>query len=123
MGDIPSAGPHGLDLDLSTRRLFCACDSGVLITLDAHSGRTIGQSPLSGTPDVVFFDQAHKRLYTAMGDAGVIDVFDTTTMEKIAQVATEKGSHTFALAPTGDQVYAFLPASHRAAIYQAGGHI
>ena len=120
---IPSAGPHGLDLDLSTHRLFCACDSGVLITLDAHSGRIIGQSPLSGAPDVVFFDQVHKRLYAAVGDPGVIDVFDTTTMEKIAQVATEKGSHTFALAPGGDQVYAFLPASHRAAIYQAGGHI
>ena len=120
---IPSAGPHGLDLDLSTHRLFCACDSGVLITLDARSGRIIGQSPLSGAPDVVFFDQVHKRLYAAVGDPGVIDVFDTTTMEKIAQVATEKGSHTFALAPAGDQVYAFLPASHRAAIYQADGRI
>ena len=116
---IPSAGPHGLDLDLNTHRLFCACDSGILITLDARSGRIIGESPLSGAPDVVFLDRVHKRLYVAVGDPGVIDVFDTTTMEKVAQVATEKGAHTFALAPAGDQVYAFLPVSHRAAIYQA----
>ena len=115
---IPSAGPHGLDLDLSTHRLFCACDSGDLITLDARSGRIIGYSQLSGAPDVVFFDRVRKRLYVAVGDPGVIDVFDTTTMEKVAQVATEKGAHTFALAPAGDQVYAFLPASHRAAVYQ-----
>ena len=25
---IPSAGPHGLDLDPDSHRLFCACDSG-----------------------------------------------------------------------------------------------
>jgi len=40
-------------------------------------------------------------------------------MEKLASVATERGAHTFALAPDGDQVYAFLPLSHRAAIYEA----
>ena len=117
---IPSVGPHGLDLDVSTHRLFCACDSGVLVTLDAHSGRIVGQNPLSGAPDVVFFDRVLKRLYVAVGDPGVIDVFDTTTMEQVAQVATEKGAHTFALGPAGNQVYAFLPKGHRAAIYQAG---
>jgi DNA-binding beta-propeller fold protein YncE len=36
---IPSAGPHGLDLDLATRRLFCACDEGTLVTLDRRRER------------------------------------------------------------------------------------
>jgi len=116
---IPSAGPHGLDLDHDTHRLFCACDSGTLITLDAHSGKILGQDPLSGAPDVVFFDRVHKRLYVAVGEPGTIDAFDTKTMKKLASVATEKGAHTFALAPDGDQVYSFLPMSHRAAIYEA----
>jgi DNA-binding beta-propeller fold protein YncE len=116
---IPSVGPHGLDLDPDSHRLFCACDSGELITLDAHSGKVLGQNPLSGSPDVVFFDRVHKRLYVAAGDPGVIDIFDTKTMGKLGAVATEKGAHTFALAPAGDQVYVFLPQSHRAAIYQA----
>ena len=116
---IPSVGPHGLDLDPDSHRLFCACDSGELITLDAHSGKVLGQNPLSGPPDVVFFDRVHKRLYVAAGDPGVIDIFDTKTMGKLGAVATEKGAHTFALAPAGDQVYVFLPQSHRAAIYQA----
>jgi hypothetical protein len=48
----------------------------------------------------------------------VIDVFDTATMERIASVPTEKGAHTTALTPGGDRLYAFLPATHRAAIYQ-----
>src|SRR5205814_2457784 len=86
---IPSVGPHGLDLDPNTHRLFCACDSRVLITLDARSGKIMGQIPLSGAPDVVFLDGVHKRLYVAAGDPGVIDVFDTATMEALGRVATE----------------------------------
>jgi DNA-binding beta-propeller fold protein YncE len=115
---IPSTGPHGLDLDLSRHRLFCACDSGMLLSLDARSGKILGQTPISGAPDVVFVDAVRGRLYVAVGDPGVIDVVDTTTMVKIAQVSTEKGAHTFALAPGGVELYAFLPASHRAAIYR-----
>jgi DNA-binding beta-propeller fold protein YncE len=80
----------------------------------------MGRNPLSGSPDVVFFDRVHKRLYVAAGDPGTIDVFDTKSMGKLGTVATEKGAHTFALAPVGNEVYAFLPQSHSAAIYQAG---
>jgi len=115
---IPSVGPHGLDLDLDTRRLFCACDSGELITLDARSGKVLQRTLLSGSPDVVFFDRIRKRLYVAVGDPGTIDIFDTETMGKVESIATETGAHTFALAPAGDRIYAFLPKSHRAAIYQ-----
>ena len=61
-----------------------------------------------------------RGLYVAVGDPGTIDVFDTKSMGKLGTVATEKGAHTFALAPAGNEVYAFLPQSHRAAIYQAG---
>ena len=45
------------------------------------------------------------------------EVFDTTTMMRLGSVATEKGAHTTALPPSGDGLYAFLPGSHRAAIY------
>jgi DNA-binding beta-propeller fold protein YncE len=115
---IPSAGPHGLDLDLDTHRLFCACDSGTLVTLDARSGRILGERMLSGTPDVVFFNRALRQLYVAVGDPGVIDVFDTATLQSLGRVETEKGAHTIAFSPAGDRVYAFLPQTHRAAIYR-----
>jgi DNA-binding beta-propeller fold protein YncE len=76
---VPSIGPHGLDLDLDSHRLFCACDVGESITLDAHSGNVLAKNPLSGFPDVVFLDRAHDRLYVAVGDPGTIDIFDTNT--------------------------------------------
>ena len=66
----------------------------------------------------MFFDRVRKWLYVAVGDPGTIDVFDAKSMEKLGSVATEKGAHTFALAPGGGQLYAFLPADHRVAIYQ-----
>jgi DNA-binding beta-propeller fold protein YncE len=115
---IPAAGPHGLDFEAATHRLFCACDAGTLVALDARTGTVLHQRPLSGVPDVVWFNRRRRQLYVAVGEPGVIDVFDTNTMERLGTVATEKGAHTTALAPEDDRLYAFLPATHRAAIYQ-----
>jgi len=115
---IPAAGPHGLDFDGATGRLFCACDAGVLVTLDARSGKVLDEKPLAGVPDVVFFNRQRQQLYVAIGDPGVIDVFSTSPMAKLATIETEPGAHTTALAPTGDRLYAFLPRTHRAAIYE-----
>lgn len=115
---VPAAGAHGLDLDPATSRLFCACDAAILVTLDARSGSVLNQQKLSGRPDVVWFNRPRQQLYVAVGDPGVIDVFDTGSLKKLATVATEKGAHTTSLSPAGDRVYAFLPATHRAAVYQ-----
>jgi hypothetical protein len=41
--DVPAAGPHGLDLDVAQGRLFCACDAGKLVCLEAHSGRVLDE--------------------------------------------------------------------------------
>lgn len=115
---IPADGAHGLDFDPATRRLFCACDAGVLVTLDAGTGKVLDVGKLSGVPDVVWFNAKRHQLYVAVGDPGVIDVFDTKTMKGLGTVATEKGAHTTAFPPTGDSLIAFLPATHRAALYR-----
>ena len=114
---IPVAGPHGLDLDSESRRLFCACDGAQLVTLDTTSGSIMSQLPLSGIPDVIFYNASRKHLYVAVGNPGVIDVFDTSAMQRIETVATEEGAHTIEFDPNQNKVYAFLPKFHRAAIY------
>jgi DNA-binding beta-propeller fold protein YncE len=118
MWSVPAGGPHGLDFDPATRRLFCACDAGVLVTLDAVTGKILSRGKLSGVPDVVWFNAKRRQLYVAVGDPGVVDVFDTATMESLGTVATEKGAHTTAFPLAGDSLIAFLPASHRAALYR-----
>lgn len=115
--DIPAAGPHGLDLDREQRRLFCACDAAKLLTVDTQTGGVLSESELSGAPDVIFFNNALKHLYVAVGDPGVIDLFDTETMRRLDSVPTEKGAHTIALDLDRNKVYAFLPRTHRAAVY------
>jgi len=115
---VPADGAHGLDFDPATRRLFCACDAGVLVTLDAATGKVLNENKLSGVPDVVWFNPKRRQLTVAIGDPGVIDVFDTTSMKSLGSVATEKGAHTTAFPSSGDSLIAFLPASHRAALYR-----
>jgi DNA-binding beta-propeller fold protein YncE len=116
--EIPSKGPHGLDLDPRKRQLFCACDEGKLVAvqLDAGEVRLIGD--LSGPPDVVFFNAALQRVYVAVGTPGVVDVFDASRMKVLETVPTEKGAHTLALDTQKNKVYVFLPATHRAAVFQ-----
>jgi len=115
---IPHAGPHGLDLDVARRRLFCACDAGVLLEIDADSGAILATEAIAGVPDVVFFNAALARLYVAIGDPGVIEVFDTTPLRRHETVPTERGAHTLSFDATRNIVCAFLPGSHRAAVYQ-----
>jgi DNA-binding beta-propeller fold protein YncE len=114
---IPAAGPHGLDLDAATGRLFCACDSGKLISIEAATGKILSTASLSGTPDVIFFNPALQHLYVAVGDPGVIDVFDTQNLTRLETISTEKGAHTLAFDAARNKVYAFLPGTHRAQVF------
>ncbi len=116
---VPAAGPHGLDLDIDAkrRRLFCACDAKQLVTVDPQTGQVPSVLDLSGTPDVIFFNPALKHLYVAIGDPGVIDVFDTAVMQRLETVVTEKGAHTLAFDADRNKVYAFAPQTHRALVF------
>ncbi len=119
--DVPAAGPHGLELDAERHRLFCACDGKSLVTLAAGTGRVLHELAIGGVPDVIFFNAALQRLYIAIGDPGVIDVIDTGAMTRLQTVSTEKGAHTIAWDAERNKVYAFLPQSHRAAVYADEG--
>ncbi|HSF05468.1 MAG TPA: hypothetical protein VLG10_06705 [Methylomirabilota bacterium] len=114
---IPRPGPHGLDIDLARRRLFCACDAAALLELDADSGLVVAAEDLAGVPDVTFFNSALGRVYVAVGDPGLIEVFDTAPLRRRETVVTEAGAHTLAFDPARNLVCAFLPATHRATLY------
>jgi len=117
---VPGAGPHGLELDADSGRLFCACDEGQLVAMEAATGRVLGMTALSGAPDVMFLDRLLGRLYVAVGDPGVIDVIDIHGMRRLETVSTEPGAHTTALDGRGHRLYVFLPTTHRAAVFVDG---
>ena len=88
----------------------------VAVHLDTGEVRLIGN--LSGPPDVIFFNRALRRVYVAVGSPGVVDVFDVGRMKVLETVPTEKGAHTLAFDHRKNKVYALLPATHRAAVFQ-----
>jgi DNA-binding beta-propeller fold protein YncE len=115
---VSHTGPHGLDIDVARRRLYCACDAGVLVEVDADSGQTLTAAPIAGVPDVVFFNPRLRRLYVAVGDPGVVEVFDTAPLRRHETIPTEAGAHTLSFDASRSTVCAFLPMSHRAAVYE-----
>ena len=86
--------------------------------MDADSGKVLATDSIAGIPDVVFFNAALARLYVAIGDPGVIEVFDTAPLRRREMVATEAGAHTLSFDASRNLVCAFLPARHRAAVYE-----
>lgn len=118
---IPAEGPHGLDIDVKRRRLYGACDAGQLLELDADTGALLSTAALAGPPDVIFLHASRERLYVAIGDPGVIEVFATSPLAHAETVRTEAGAHTLAFDASRDLVCAFLPQSHRAAMYRDTG--
>jgi DNA-binding beta-propeller fold protein YncE len=118
---VPATGPHGLDLDAATSRLFCACDGKTLVVLDARAGAVLAQAELAGVPDVIFFNRERRHLYVAIGEPGLIEVFETDQMRRLETVRTEAGAHTLGFDPTRSAVYAFLPETHRALVYADRG--
>src|SRR5262249_56611994 len=60
---MTAAGPHGLDLDPETRRLFCACDGKTLLVVDLRSGAILSAHAIGGGPGGKFFKGALPPLY------------------------------------------------------------
>lgn len=114
---IPAVGPHGLDLDPEGQILFCACDSGKLFALAPQTSAILQEADLSGKPDVIFFNPALKHLYVAIGDPGVIEVFETGSLARLEMVQTGPGAHTLAFEAARNRVYAFLPQTHSARVF------
>jgi DNA-binding beta-propeller fold protein YncE len=113
---IPVAGPHGLAI--AGERLFCAADGGALVALDRDSGAVLGSVALPGEPDVIMHDRASSRLYVAIGSPGVVSVIDEQRLGMLETVETEDGAHTIGWNPDNRTLYAFLPSSGGAAVYE-----
>ncbi len=73
----------------------------------------------TGTLGAVFLDARLRQVYVAVGDPGVIDVFDAEGLRRLAIVKTEPGAHTLGFDAERSVVYAFLPQSSAAAVYRA----
>ncbi|MCI4353202.1 MAG: YncE family protein [Thermoplasmata archaeon] len=110
--DVPGRGPHGLDQDPDGKTLYCACDDGQMVQVDVDSGIVRAVGALAGAPDVVWLNARLGRLYVAIGEPGVVQVFRTNPWALLESVPTAEGAHTLTVDPRSDEVHVFLPHSH-----------
>jgi len=115
---ISKAGPHGLDIDDKSGLAYVACDVGAVVTVDISAGHEEAVVQIGRGPDVCWLNTEKNRFYCAIGRPGVIEVIDTRKMMIVERVSTEEGAHTFTFDRKRQSLYAFLPQSCRASIYQ-----
>jgi hypothetical protein len=77
----------------------------------ACAGRTFRRSRR------VFFNRERRHLYVAIGEPGLIEVFDTDKVRRLEAIQTEAGAHTLGFDPGRNTIYAFLPKTHRALVF------
>jgi hypothetical protein len=109
---IPAKGPHGLEQDPAGKLLYCACDEGVVVSVDLPSGRAERVGALSGSPDVLWFNPLRQHLYCAVEVPGVIDVFGISPFQLLETVRTGPGAGTLTVDRSRSEVHSFLPNSH-----------
>ena len=114
---MPSAGPHGLDLDAAHDQAFIACDGGQVLRVSLGDGQITGQVGIAGVPDALWCNAKRTRLYVAIGDPGVVQVIDARTMDVLQTLITERGAHTTAFDAQRQKLYVFLPTSCQAGVY------
>lgn len=115
---IPSAGPHGLDLDAAGGYAYVACDGAQVAQVSLADGRVAASVAISGEPDAIWYNPARRQLYVATSEPGVIEVVDTAAMRVVQTVTTEPDAHTTAFDPQRQLLYVFLPLACQAAVYR-----
>jgi YVTN family beta-propeller protein len=106
----PGEGPTGLAIDLSTKRLFTACDK-LLVVVDAVSGKIIDKITIGDGCDGVGFDNSQKNIFASCGE-GKLAVIHEDSGDKYAVVAnvdTKRSARTIAVNEALHTIY--LPAA------------
>ena len=100
-------GPTGLSMDIANRRLFSGCANGMLVVMDADSGRIVQKLAIGTKVDVTAYDKKAGLVFTSNGE-GNISVIQQEGPDKyssFANVPTQKGAKTMALDRNKHVVY------------------
>lgn len=113
--------PSGLDIDLSTNRLFIGCGGNkLMVIMDAANGNNLASFPIGGCDGLVF-DPALKLAYASNGEGtiSVVKEIDAAHFIQLASIPSEKSARTIAIDLQTHHL--FLPAA-RTIANPAGGY-
>lgn len=105
-------GPTGLALDAAHKRLFSACDNGVMVVTDATDGRQVARVAIGEGPDGAVFDPQAQLAFSPNGESGTLTVVhedDPEHFRVVQTLATQRSARTMVMDPTTRRLY--LPAA------------
>ena len=108
--------PHGIAVDVSSRRVFASCANKVLVEVDADKGANIATATIGGFNDGAAFDASRNFVLTSNGEGSVTVVYEKTPTTLVAEgnVKTIPSARTIAIDPESGRL--FLPAADIAKI-------
>ena len=99
--------PTGLAIDVVGQRLFSACHSGILVVVDAGTGKMVQTLPIGKEVDAAAYDPETHTIFTSNGE-GSISVIAQASADSYRNqetVTTLAGAKTMALDPVRHLVY------------------
>ena len=103
----PCQEPTGLAIDRIHRRLFAGCGNGVLVVIDADSGRIVATLTIGDGVDGTGFDPGTGLAFSSNGD-GTLTVIHEDGPEQFRVVetaSTRRGARTMALDERTHRIY------------------
>jgi len=95
----PGDSPSGIAMDTQHRRLFSGCHNGMMVVMDADSGKVIATPAIGQGVDANGFDPGTGLAFSSNGD-GTLTVVHEDLPDKftvVDNVQTQRGARTMAL--------------------------
>jgi DNA-binding beta-propeller fold protein YncE len=95
--------PKGMAVDGPNRLVFASCANGVMVVLNADTGRLEATLPIGKGTDAAAFNPTTHTAYASAGDGTISLIAEQPTLHVAGVVKTAKGARTMAVDPaTGD---------------------
>jgi len=99
--------PHGLAIDIATRRLFLSCKNAQMVVLDAVHGKRLASLPIGRGSDGAAFDPVRKLAFSSNEDGTLSVIAEQSPTRFISQgnVRTAPGARTMAIDTRNGRVF------------------
>ena len=103
--------PHGLAMDVRTRRLFVSCTNSMLVVVSADDGHEVAHLPIGLGSDGVAFDPVRMRIFSSNGRDGTITMLreiDADHFASLGDIRTGATARTMTVDPVTGRLYVAL---------------
>ena len=104
----PGEEPSGMAMDQQHRRLFAVCHNGMMVVMDADTGKVIATPAIGKGPDAAAYDAGTGLAFSSNGQDGTLTVVKEVSpndFEVIATVPTQTSARTMTLDAKYHRIY------------------